>query len=714
MADGIKIDVSIDGRQAETTVKGLDKQLQGFAKSGSAGFNRVTSAFDVFKGALGAGIALKGIDAVIGGINSLVGEFQKGIELASIQENALNKLNTSLALAGSFSKEASQDFQDFASSLQQVTTVGDETILQAAALARNFTKTNEEAKALTAAAIDLSAATGLSLDGAIKNLGKTLGGLTGELGESVPALRSLTKEQLQAGAAIELVANRFGGAATGAVRTFAGASAQLNNTIGDTREILGGFVTQNPAVIGAINAINKVFINLQKILQANSSQVEAFFNSLIDSTFRGAKQLVGAFEVVGNLADVLVRSFNAVVASIQAAGNTFALGITAPLALIEQGINKITGKDFNFLTNESKRLADEVNRNISSIGTNLTETGFLADATTGLVNFSENAIAIVESTVEQQRALYEQDKDAFLENLSAKQLATTGGEEGLSPEVIAERQKQADILAIRQQGALEQEEFEINKRILAEEQTALDLERLKEIEIEKQNIVFEAEIAKANLIRDERQRSLALQDIAAKQEVAITKTKNAQILADEKRRLELDKQIKAANIQATQNFLQTGINLAKQGSRAQKGLQTAQALISTFTAANQALSSPPGPPFTIPLVASTIALGLGNVAKINGVGGFQDGGFVGARPSTPRTGDRVLARLNPNEFIANQQQQRNILQAVADGNFQGGNNIQDQINGLITAIVNSPVTLEIDGREIARATRDQSLQGFAV
>lgn len=223
---------------------------------------KLGSSFD------GLGKKLLGLGAVFGSVFA----GRKILEAAKIQENAVQQLNTSLKLAGSFSQEASESFQEFASSLQQSSRFGDEVILQQIALARNFTKTNEEAQALTAAAVDLSEATGISLDSAVKNLGKSYSGLAGELGESIPALRALTKEQLQAGGAITLVQERFGGAAAANVQTFSGRIEQLSNLFGDLLEEIGFIVTKSPV-------LSKIFGDIADGLVSGISALKEFRKS---------------------------------------------------------------------------------------------------------------------------------------------------------------------------------------------------------------------------------------------------------------------------------------------------------------------------------------------------------------------------------------------------------------------------------------------------
>ena len=195
MAEDIELSVGVNTDAAEKDLKEFGSEA---AKAGQS----ISRSFAGIAAAVGGAVAAFAGFSVIRDVT----------EAASIQQDAINQLNQSLKNAGDFSQEASQQFQDFASELQQVTTVGDETTLQLASLARNFTTTNEQAQELTEAAIQLSAATGIELESAVRNLGKTFGGLTGELGESVPALRGLSKEALQSGAAIQFVLDRFGSA----------------------------------------------------------------------------------------------------------------------------------------------------------------------------------------------------------------------------------------------------------------------------------------------------------------------------------------------------------------------------------------------------------------------------------------------------------------------------------------------------------------------
>jgi hypothetical protein len=89
------------------------------------------------------------------------------------------------------------------------------------------------------AAADVSAAMGITMDAAIRSLNKSFGGLTGELGELVPELQTLTKEQLKAGEGVDLIRRKFDGAAEAMAQTASGGLKQLGNAFGDLQETLG-------------------------------------------------------------------------------------------------------------------------------------------------------------------------------------------------------------------------------------------------------------------------------------------------------------------------------------------------------------------------------------------------------------------------------------------------------------------------------------------
>ena len=126
-----------------------------------------------------------------------------------------------------------------AGELQSRTTLGDEAVIEQQAYLAALGLSEKQIGDTIEAAAQLSTALNMDLGSAVKNLAKTYGGMTGELGEGIPALKNLTKEQLQAGEAIKYVNDNYKGFAETAAQTGAGPLVQLKNTLGDVAEQFG-------------------------------------------------------------------------------------------------------------------------------------------------------------------------------------------------------------------------------------------------------------------------------------------------------------------------------------------------------------------------------------------------------------------------------------------------------------------------------------------
>lgn len=276
-----------------------------------------------------------------------------GIKAARVTEDALNLLNTALAQAGSFSEEASQQFQDFARNIQRTTTISRQSALQFTALARNFTDTNEQARELVTAAFDLSKATGLPLEGSIKQLGKTLSGLTGELGESVGAVRGLTAAELKAFKGIQIVGARFINAARDEVRTFSGSIKQLNNEFNDFQGAVGETVTNNKAFVNVIREVSKIISELTDAFKKNTELQDD-----ITKAFIGISDAVIFLSLGFSLLErKITRTFTLLSGSIK-----LAVANIEALALAQKGE---FSKAFDIIKNEAKDFAEDLNKTIT-------------------------------------------------------------------------------------------------------------------------------------------------------------------------------------------------------------------------------------------------------------------------------------------------------------------------------------------------------------
>lgn len=191
--------------KAEASVKGLDGALGGLAKQ-----------------ALVAGAAYFST-------TGLINAMSRSIDLAREQERVERKLQH--AVGGSISY-----WKQYASEIQRTSNFGDEQILNQLALARSLGLSSRRMRETIQAAVELSAATDMSLDSAVRNLAKSYSGLAGELGELIPALRGMTSEQLQNGAAVQYVLQNMAGTA----QATADSIEQQKNAWGDLLELVGG------------------------------------------------------------------------------------------------------------------------------------------------------------------------------------------------------------------------------------------------------------------------------------------------------------------------------------------------------------------------------------------------------------------------------------------------------------------------------------------
>lgn len=207
------IKIAADGASAEKELKKLEREMSNFSKK----LKRIGT--DMSKYITAPITAMAGVSVAV----------------ANTQLQAEAKLLN--ALQGR--SDVQQRLIAQAAELQSRSTLGDEAIIEQQAYLAALGLSEKQIGATIEAAAQLSAALNMDLGSAVKNLGKTFGGMTGELGESIPALKDLTKEQLQAGEAVNYVNQNYRGFAEAAASVGTGPLTQLKNIIGDIAESFG-------------------------------------------------------------------------------------------------------------------------------------------------------------------------------------------------------------------------------------------------------------------------------------------------------------------------------------------------------------------------------------------------------------------------------------------------------------------------------------------
>jgi chromosome segregation ATPase len=227
-------------QSAQKNVGGLKKSAAGLGKSFAS--------------------ALVPIASVTAGLAALTKTISDSVKAYSKQEEAVTRLTSALQASGAEVESVSAELQAHASALQEVTTFGDEAIIQQQSFLASLGYTKNEIKELTTAAVNLASSGMVTLDSAVKNLVRTKSGLSGELGEIIPQIRNLTKEELEAGEAIDVVQKQFDGMAESLADTGVGALKQYRNAMGDLKEQFGKTLVDaiRPFVEGLTNVIQKM------------------------------------------------------------------------------------------------------------------------------------------------------------------------------------------------------------------------------------------------------------------------------------------------------------------------------------------------------------------------------------------------------------------------------------------------------------------------
>lgn len=220
-----------------------------------------------------------------------------------------------------------------AGELQSRSLFGDEEIIGQQAFLASLGLTEQQINDTIEAAAQLSSATGMTLDSAVKNLAKTYGGLSGELGESIPKLKELTVEQMKNGEAVKFILDNYRGFAESAAETGLGPLQQLKNSIGDVGEEIG------KVLMPMIQAVAKVLKDFAGWLQG------------LPPTVKTVTVVIGGLAAAAGPLSLGLGSILKMLPAIKAG---FA-ALTGPIGLITLAIGAATAAFIGF--NESLRQA---------------------------------------------------------------------------------------------------------------------------------------------------------------------------------------------------------------------------------------------------------------------------------------------------------------------------------------------------------------------
>ncbi len=329
--NNVNIKIKADSKEAESGINSVTEKLNSLKKtlSSTKTANFSTSVIGLAKA---FGVALTGIKKAASAIKDLN-------DTALVQIKAEKQLEAAAKNNPFLNAQNVKQLKNFASELQNIGTIGDEELLPLMAQLASAGRTQAEIQEIMSAALDVSASGAMSMESAVRNLNKTFSGLSGELGESIPQIKSLTKEQLQNGEAVKIIAKQYAGMAAETAKA-TGSGIQLSNAIGDLKEQLGmGFAA-------IIAPIQRLFTNLvTKVTQAIGLVNEFLgFSTEVDikpsdAAFRDWQNLK---KEVGALSDEIAASEKLVESSAKETGTL--IKNEKELADVQQRIEELKAK----------------------------------------------------------------------------------------------------------------------------------------------------------------------------------------------------------------------------------------------------------------------------------------------------------------------------------------------------------------------------------
>lgn len=269
----LEINLNVIAKEALGTLK----NIEGHVKTNTFSFSKLGATIVTVNSAM----------QIAGRVwSKFSGSISQVIDLASIQQKAMNDLTFAFQSAGLEGDTAAQEFALFAGELQKVTKFGDEVTMSAGALFTQLTKvTGEGLQQATIAAQNLSSTIGIDLESAMRMIAKSTedgGSALRRYGVSVE--KGKTEAESLANA-VNAINNVMGGKAQADMNTFIGLQSALKNAYGDLKEQIGFTIIENQTLISIFQMLviqmQLVPVHLQNIRNWLLENEVALKNSVI-------------------------------------------------------------------------------------------------------------------------------------------------------------------------------------------------------------------------------------------------------------------------------------------------------------------------------------------------------------------------------------------------------------------------------------------------
>ncbi len=324
----ITVDVELAIAQAQRDIQKMQQQMTLFGLDLSKAFGQADKGMSLFK----ANLASLGVEKVLEIAKDAAREFfnvfiTEGIKASEEYQDSLNALNVSLQLNGKYTEATSRDMEEYAAAIQKTTKYSDNATLSAASLIESISGLDEKAlKKATTSALDLAAAMagkGMSLETAATLVGKAAIGETGTLAKYGIQVSHTGSQAHQAAMALQLLSEKFAGAAAGQVNTYSGALAQMSHAFEDVQKNIGNIITHNPALIATFQFISEKLNGLADWLDKNKDAANDFVTNGLLFIVKAVGVSLVSFDVLYRTLALIGNSLAYVFNETNAVGNAF-------------------------------------------------------------------------------------------------------------------------------------------------------------------------------------------------------------------------------------------------------------------------------------------------------------------------------------------------------------------------------------------------------
>lgn len=343
----LELKITSDARGLKVVQREADKTAKEFDDLGRKG-KRNLDGLGRSAGSLRSSVLKLG--AVIGGVFAgitIKRSFEAIISASNVQDIAFNQLSKTIENTGVAYDEVALKTENFLSSLQEVTTFGDEEL--APVLAQIIGFTGDYASSLESLETVLDASIGLQQDvGSTARLfGQAVAGNISALTRYVPELKGVNNElfaQLDVTERTAIVtgvlAEKYGGLARNETKTLAGQVKQLQNDFGDFLEVVGEFLISSDS----LKAVFQILRDLVKGWSSDLKEAQGSADDLTDSadvlesSLRTVIEAVGflidAFRIMKPVGQLAFIAIEATIATARTAVGALAEGIGKLLSLL--------------------------------------------------------------------------------------------------------------------------------------------------------------------------------------------------------------------------------------------------------------------------------------------------------------------------------------------------------------------------------------------